>query len=295
MSVARLSSVAAPAFDARALRARLAALATVLEAAAERVRGGDDPEAIHDLRVAARRLAATLALWQGGLDPDRSRAARRSLRRLRRRLSRSREREVLALQLAELIVGEPPGVRQAGALALERIARRAARGRRNAARLVKRARIARTLRRITDCPRSPVPEPGTLLSAARERADARRTEALRETALALATGDDERLHQARIAVKRWRYAVEGLDAIARDPRAAVLKALRDLQRCLGDVHDAAVLRDALARRASRQGRRGRVARAEALAWLREKAAETRRRALERLPVVAAAAGVAAAD
>ena len=68
MSVTRLSQVdAATRPDPRpAVALRLRELAVALGTAAGRVRAGGDPEAIHDLRVAARRLSAALGLWETG-------------------------------------------------------------------------------------------------------------------------------------------------------------------------------------------------------------------------------------
>lgn len=289
MSTARIEPVQATENRAPAVHAHVRRLAGTLESAAARLRDGRDPEAVHDIRVAARRLTSTLSLWDASLDPMSSRRARRGLRRLRRRLSRTREREVLAQQLAELIVGEPLPLREAGMIELERLARRGAASRAAAARRVRRSQIARLVRRIESCLAAFVGASERALADARAHADARKERALAALA-ACAEGDDDALHRARVAVKTWRYEIECLLAASDDPRGAALPLLRELQQSLGAIHDAAVLRDFIFRRAWRVRAQGRLDRSEALASLSEKAARARWRALERLPAVVARVG-----
>ena len=264
-------------------------LGSTLESAAVRVRSGHDGEAIHDLRVATRRLSAALSTWAPGLELTARQRASRGLRRLRRRLSRAREREVLGEQLAGRCAGESLAVRQVGLTELERLERRVAAARARAARDARRRRIGRLVVQVEGCFDSLAGEPVALIAAARERADRRRDAALDALASA-AEGDDEALHRARAAVKRWRYAVEALAEGAGDPRGTGLHALRGLQQCLGAIHDAAVLRDYLSRRALRAGAKGRGEHLQSLAWLREKAVQARWRALEGLPAAAASVG-----
>jgi len=279
-----LAGPATPRGGPQHVRAHLAAL----EAAAMRVRAASDAESIHDLRVASRRIVAWLDAWSAALDPAATRRARRGLQRLRRRLSQTREREVLVEHLDELFAGEPLAVREAGLNELQRLERRVAAGRARAARRVKSRRTEHLRARLEDCVASFRGEPGALIAAAREHADARRIAAI-ET-LTGAAEDDAALHRARIAVKRWRYAIEALGDEAGEARAATLKALRGLQHCLGAIHDAAVLRDHLSRRALRAQAKGRGDGANALASLREKAGQARWRALERLPAAVTDAG-----
>jgi CHAD domain-containing protein len=272
----------ADARPARALehaRRHLQALAS----AALRVRSGRDGQAIHDLRVATRRLSSTLDAWTHAFDPDAARDARRCLRSLRRQLGRAREREVLAEQLAVLLVGEPLAIREAAILELQRLERRVDGDRERARRAVRPARVERLRLRLERCLATLAPESDDLLSAARARTELRRAAAM--DALARGSdGDDEALHRARIAVKRWRYQVE---ATAGDGEGTRLTELRALQQCLGDLHDAVVLRDFISVRASRARAKGRVAHAEALSRLREKADQARWRALEGLPAASA--------
>jgi CHAD domain-containing protein len=284
--------VVAPAPRAAARAAdHLLRLREALVAAAERVRAGNDPEAIHDLRVAARRLGAVLEVWRHALDPRGERGARRGLRRLRRRLARAREREVLAGHLLACLDGQPLAVRRAGMIEWERLGRQVERDRARAARIAARGRVARIARRLATCASSLRQADATALEAARDRALTRRAAALATLHLATPEAADAALHRARVAVKRWRYAFEALEAADLESDGGVISALRDLQRCLGEVHDAAVLRDHLARRSRRAFAKARSDRAEALILLQQRAVEARRRALAPLASACAAAGV----
>ena len=71
-----------------------------LRTAAARTTARADDEAIHDVRVATRRLGALLRVWGEALDPESRAWLRRRLRRLRRRLGTARELEVQVHDLA---------------------------------------------------------------------------------------------------------------------------------------------------------------------------------------------------
>src|SRR5262249_58111406 len=155
------------------------------------------------------RMSGALWVWRGGLSPRAARRARRSLSQLRARLSQTRGREVLAEHLGGLLAGEPLPVREAGVIELERVERRVAAGRARAARFVRRRRIARLVTRVERCLESLGGDAGVLVTAARGLVDRRRDAALNILAVA-GVGDDEALHRARIAAKRWRYETEAL-------------------------------------------------------------------------------------
>jgi CHAD domain-containing protein len=76
--------------------ARLLALRLLDDAASARLRLGrpDDPEALHDFRVAIRRLRSSIRAWRDVLDNAVSPRVLRRLRRLARATSESRDLEV---------------------------------------------------------------------------------------------------------------------------------------------------------------------------------------------------------
>ena len=258
---------------ARHVASDFARLRAQLEGAARRVRREHDREAAHDLRVATRRLASALDVWGGLLDDHATQRARRRLRSLRRSAGLLRDTEVAR----ELLVRLAGSLSHLPRLAVEDLARRVelriARRAGPAARDSRRARIRRALRDVERA-LEPLAHPiGT--AAARAHADAQ-VDALERNARSAvgaalrSRDDDDALHAARIAVKRWRYGVERLQILDRPsgPAAArhatAVAEARAIQRGLGLLHDLAGARDLITRRIGRLLERERRAEAEAL-------------------------------
>jgi CHAD domain-containing protein len=264
-------------------------------AAAARVRALGDAEAIHDLRVALRRLNAALRLWRDLLRPAPRTAARRRLRRLRRALGPARELEVNVAQLLEFLPAMPPPSRVAVESLAARLRGRLPGARARAARAARpsaiRALARRVERSVSTLPErlATRPDPRTI---ARQQIARAREVALRALGGAVETGDDAHLHQARIAVKKWRYAVESAQAAL--DSTAKLKSLRDVQEVLGQVHDRAVLRDLIERRARKLRAAGLEAQATGLLPLLQSLETDRVRRVETLRALAAKVGAAAA-
>ncbi|HTO92159.1 MAG TPA: CHAD domain-containing protein [Candidatus Sulfotelmatobacter sp.] len=271
--------------------ADLGARLSVLSAAARRVRRSQDSEAVHDLRVASRRLTAAIDLWRPLLEPKGARRARRRARRLRRDLATLRDLEVSDALLAERMIGATPAVRAALEPLLRDGEQRLERERADAAHVASRRRVRR-VRDALERALGRAPSPAAPLDP-RELADDH-VRATRERAtLALETawmsGEDRALHAARIRVKRWRYAIECRAALIpaheraeppaeptpspNDPQ--VVKRLRQLQDLLGRIQDLAVLRERLESAARRAALHARPAEAAALQSVVVKLAPTR--------------------
>ncbi|MCS6798452.1 MAG: CHAD domain-containing protein [Myxococcota bacterium] len=216
-------------------------------AAARRVdRPDPDVEALHDLRVALRRLRSTLRawpdLWRGTL---RQRHVRR-LRKVTRATGEARDLEVVLALLDEL-GGAMNDAQQRGAAMLRaELDRRLAVVRQGIRRdvLPRWERLAPRLRdglsvvlRSVDAPDREPPSFAAALAGGLRRAG-------REVAEAIdAVGgleDQDAAHAARIAIKRLRYLVEPVrDAL---PAArALVDRCRAAQDALGRMHDAHVL------------------------------------------------------
>jgi CHAD domain-containing protein len=231
-----------PAEAAGRLLAELSARAEALLDAARRVRSGGDDEAIHDLRVANRRLAETLSLWRAALEPAPARKARARLARLRRALGDVRETEVHLDLLRLLARDASPAETAAVRLLRRRLDARLARARRAAGRLARARRITRILRRVeragTGLAARIAETPGLLPHTAGRAA---RRLALARAALgrcrAAVPVDDATLHSTRIAVKKARYSLESLAATGEREDEVALRELRRAQRDLGAVHD----------------------------------------------------------
>ena len=247
--------------------------------------------ALHDLRVACRRLEVALRLWGGR---GAAHGARLQARKLRRIAAPEREGEVLRSMLRDGAAGAkllPEDLRLVwlaelgGPGALTRLPRA------SAARLSERVeRAALRLERSRSSGAS-----------AAQRLRAWHARALAALATALADGGVESLHLARLALKRWRYAEEAVGA-AGGTRAAARSAqrvasLRRWQSRLGRLNDRAQLIAFVAARGE-QGLlhvpRLEAARRAALAALRREGGELptpapRRRAPSPRPPAAAAA------
>lgn len=224
----------------------LARRTSELVQAARRVRTGADAEAIHDLRVATRRLTAALRVWDGLVPARAGEAACRALRRLRRRLGEARELEVNVA----LVEARPQGVAAVEAI-LERLRERLARRRRAAMKRVSPRRLRRLLGRV-EAATGAVRVHGDLRRAAGEAQGIERMAAGRATTAlrwAAERPDDVALHEARIRVKQWRYVLECLEEALPGTRWQEGQPLRTLQTLLGDIHDRAMLRDLFAREA----------------------------------------------
>ncbi len=207
----------------------------------------DDPrdfEALHDGRVALRRLRSWIRAFV--LEVDLPRPLARRLRKLARATSAARDLEVAVERLEALAdAGNGRGRAPLAALARE-LARQRNRGRAPLRRDVARrwagldAELARAL---ASSPVSIAPRFGTALAAQL---------AALSTPFAVAAppaSDWPALHRLRIAAKHLRYLLEPLrDALPDAQR--MLHEIRALQEHLGAVNDAVVLEALLAQHAA---------------------------------------------
>jgi len=247
------------ALPAHELEACLGALSS----AARRVRRGQDREAIHDLRVASRRLTATLELWQPLLDARGARRARRRVRRLRRALRPARDGQVARAALLERVAGVEPGTRavlEALVARLDRQLRRDTAASRSIAGRRRIRRIRRTVARaIANGVATPV-DATALAATARAHVGKRREVSQASIVTAARERTPERWHQARLDIKRWRYAAECARLVLGDGAAEVtaVAILRSAQDALGFVQDLEVQRTLVLRRAARAAAGGRT-------------------------------------
>jgi len=233
--------------------ARLVALRLLDEAheACARIADPEDTEALHDLRVALRRLRSTLAAYRTFLDPRATRDALARAGRLAAQTGAARDAEVgLAWLLAQhdalrpahratlaaLLDAFEAQVRTARASASEQLAKRF-------------AELEDELRDPLETYRARVAPSSEIRAAcfARAASDALRfASAELERALARVTDPDDIAaeHQARIVAKRLRYLLEPvLRQTADGP--ALLAELKRLQTLIGDRHDRDVLASSL--------------------------------------------------
>jgi len=211
--------------------------------AAARLDDPDDPESLHDFRVAMRRLRTLLRGFRAELADAVSKKPQRRLRDLARRTSAGRDAEVQLAWVrdhrAELPRGSRGGLRWL-------VARLAARRDRAYASVHEELapeyrRIARRLRRalleVGEGARLRAP-PFAVAAARVLRSQA--TTLGQQLGAVRSARDEDAIHGARIAVKRSRYMLEWLASDV--PQAALLVArLRELQDLLGELRDVQVL------------------------------------------------------
>jgi CHAD domain-containing protein len=204
--------------------------------------GEGDVRALHQTRVASRRLREILPVLQ--IDSDAARRLGRRLRKVTRQLGGVRELDVLSLLVDELAAsGRYDGqvIGRVGAFIGDE--RKRARNRLlDKLPLGEFRRIAGKLDRIAEDLKTRKPSRGW-----RWAVDARVTR--RALALKTALADagalylPERLHVVRIALKKLRYAREVDAEAAGADRRSELRSLKRGQDTLGRLHDMQVLID----------------------------------------------------
>jgi CHAD domain-containing protein len=240
-------SLGIAALDRPAAQAARAEARVLLDAAREALARLDDPrdaEALHDARVALRRLRSWVRAF--ALEVDLPRPLARRLRRLARATGDARDLEA-AVERLEALADASRGRGRAPLVALARELSR----RRNLGREPLRREVARRwavldedlARALVDAPGAIAPRFSSALAAQLAAASAP------FAATAPAASDWPALHRLRIAAKRLRYLLEPMREALPDARR-MLQEIKALQEHLGAVNDAVVLEELLAQHAA---------------------------------------------
>ncbi len=237
----------------RALKRRLLAVEELLPLAA----AAEDPEHVHQLRVATRRVAACERLFGHLLTRKLRRRLRDTMRAVRRAAADARRDDVHAHVLAAEDAIPDPLARRFALAAIERSRRAAAEavcqvaGRRDRlARL--RARVTRVLddppvRKAAETAAPPGERGAYTLSDAAFASLPPLIDAVRLTPVA-ELGPIDRIHALRIDGKRLRYALEVFaGCFPREFRTETYPRLEEFQDRLGEINDLAELSERLAR------------------------------------------------
>lgn len=237
------------------VRAAVASAVATLVAAGPGLEAGDD-EAVHDARVATRRLRTALGAYRPVLDRDRVAPVRAQLRTLGRLLGAVRDPAVERDALLRLLDEEPMelvvGPVRRRVDDDRRAARAAALGplHEHLASAEHRRMLAALAALAEDLPPGPrADEPAEAYLPRRARRAWRRYDAAVERAEALNPGEEraEALHAARRAARRARYASEvAATAVGRRARRSARRA-EAVQEALGRHHDARVRQASLRR------------------------------------------------
>jgi CHAD domain-containing protein len=190
-------------------------------------------DAIHDARVATRRLRAALPLaWAESPNTEWA-SSFETIRQMGKQLGRVREVDVALDALPSLEARVPPAAAAIAELRRE-LTQRQAKRRRRLIKNVERLSLDRlsTVRLV----------PGRRLSLARdrrwhavERAIVDHAESLRQAVIdASGVYFPNRVHRVRVETKKLRYVLE---LVVRAESSALLKRLRRAQEILGELHD----------------------------------------------------------
>ena len=208
------------------------------------VRLGEDPEQVHQARVATRRLRSDLRTFRDAVAPTWAGALRGELKWLGHELGAVRDAEVLRERLGGRADVLDARDRRAADALLRRLDERQSAARDELVRSMREPRYARLLDELVDAANTPAVLP--------EVADAPASEALRpaleapwkhlENAMDTASADptDENLHAARIRAKRVRYAAEAVSEVFGKQARRFAEAAVALQDVLGEHQDAVV-------------------------------------------------------
>ncbi len=219
--------------------------ASVRQASA--VRENRDVEAVHDMRVACRRLRSALELFEDCLPPQKARSWRKALRRVTRALGEARDTDVQIQFVADFLgaIEEPrlrPGIRRL----LLRLRQR---------RDVLQADVLDSLRWLKqkgvlgqiEQAAGPVLVHGQLSRVdlkdprVRRRGDqaiAQRLEQMLAYEPCIQHPEQvEPLHAMRIAAKHLRYAMEIFSPLYGEDFEGILRTVRQVQTQLGEIHD----------------------------------------------------------
>jgi CHAD domain-containing protein len=242
------------------------------------VRAGADPEELHQMRVAVRRLRAILRavrpLFAAGPLTD----LRRELRWLGSALGAARDADVFHAYMRAEIASLRPDERGPGERLLARLDVGRAGARARAVAALDDARYARLMERVEELVRHPGRVVGEVSLPDLARQDFKR---LRKAVAALPKKpSDDALHAVRIKVKRARFTAELAGAVAGRPAERFAARAHRVQDILGEHQDAVVaeqrlrdvledLDDAEAAAAERLLRRQRRRRKMALAAFRD--------------------------
>ncbi len=199
-----------------------------------------DPEFVHQMRIALRRLRSALRAFRQATGPELEARVRADLHWITQATGKARDLDVLATQtLPAMLTAYRGDARDLGRRLAER-RRRPREGVRAEIASARQERLMLFLAKWMAQPISQPPSDGGLRQFARAVIEKRHARWVRKAQGVEAMTDAER-HRVRIAAKRLRYVAEGFASLYRRKLMdEYLRALSKLQDDLGRANDAAV-------------------------------------------------------
>jgi len=208
----------------------------------EGVLESDDPEFIHQMRVATRQLRAAMRLFAPRLPGNFCDELLPPLRQLMDRLGRARDLDVLLAEIAMPVMHALPAEPRLAAL-VGAVTDRQYSAREAAVHYLRSAAYGRLMlmaSAILHRPPFGEPEAGDTIAAFASDRLRRLRKKVRELADAASTEEPASLHRLRIAIKRLRYALEFFTPLcSAKPLQKLLRSLGVLQEELGQLNDLA--------------------------------------------------------
>jgi CHAD domain-containing protein len=215
-------------------------LLTEADAALARLERGEDPEALHDFRVALRRLRSVARAYRPYLKGSLKRKLRGRLADLADATNAARDLEVQNDWLATHSPELEPEARAGAARLSERLRSRGSGLERPDQLRRSFDALNRALLRSLSRSRIRLEEDASFLEATAELLS-RQAALLKESLNAIGSGEEaEKLHRARIEAKRLRYLLEPVGA------RSLVKVMKPLQDVLGELQDTRVLSESIA-------------------------------------------------
>ena len=224
------------------LRAAVATSTKRLLANDPGVRMGEDLEAVHQARVATRRLRSDLKTFHQVVDPEWDTSLRAELKWLGGLLGTVRDDDVLLDRLEGRVADLRPSDRHAGKLLLDGLREHRVRARVELLDAMRSPRYARLIDRLLAAART-IPSSGDAAELDLELGDlVRKPWKKLRTAVEDLDDDppDEELHAVRIRAKRCRYAAEAVAPAIGKPAKQFAAAVEQVQEVLGEHQDAVV-------------------------------------------------------
>ena len=208
----------------------------------------DEPDAVHQMRVATRRARSALQAFGGVINRDTTLPLCAELRWLAAGLGQARDTEVLLARLTAELAAIPPAlvVGPVQARITAHFTAELIQARRAALNALDRQRYLRLLdglhALLANPPLTPLAkrDAGRVLAKPVRRAARRLQRAL--AAVPGAEGRDTAIHEARKATKRARYAAEAAAPAVGSTAKRQATQAKELQQLLGDHHDSVVAR-----------------------------------------------------
>lgn len=211
------------------------------------VRLGDDPEDVHQFRVATRRLRSDLQTFASVLDRDWVGGLRAELRWLGGEVGGVRDNDVLSERLHAQVTSLPAEDAEAADGLLKLLTEQGHQARVSMLHALRTSRYDALVDAVCSATRHPVLADDAGESARRPAESfvaevmCRQWKRLLRSVISLDDPpSDEDLHRIRILAKRCRYAAEMTIPVIGRRAARFAAAIAEVQTVLGDHHDAAV-------------------------------------------------------